>query len=190
MNMKKKNTNWKKFDAAEGAKGKVLRQNCTTRAISYALGMEYDKVFEMQNKVNEEVKDWLSLARYRTNYNSVCISDKILTDKGYKGYRASAGMKIGDIAKKVAGNKFPIVVETSGHLTVMDKGEVVDTWDSTGRYSKVVWVKGDEDFELMKNANDTDCDWHWMKGEIQYSWAFVEHMVEVAKEKFGKKEAA
>lgn len=185
---KKMNTNWRKFDAAEGAKGKVLRQNCTTRAISYALGMEYDKVFEMQKKVNAEVKDWLFLARYISYYNSTCISDKILTDNGYVGFTCSAGMKIGDIAKKVARNKFPIVVETSGHLTIMDKGEVVDTWDSTGRYSKVVWVKGDEDFELMKIANDTECDC-WMKNGIEYSWAFAEHMVERAKVKFGKKAA-
>ena len=105
---------------------RTLKGDCTTRAMAYCLNgqMTYDEI---------ESRQYLLAAKRGTRRNTNGTWDIILTEHEYAKIRLFRSVKRSVLARMLANViTHPVVSHSSGHVAVIDKDGVHDTWDSRG----------------------------------------------------------
>jgi hypothetical protein len=105
---------------------KTLKGDCTTRAMAYCLNgvMTYDEIERRQYEL---------AAKRHTRRNSNGTWDIVLVEHEYVKVRLARQVKRSVLARMLAAViTHPVVSHSSGHVAVIDKDGVHDTWDSRG----------------------------------------------------------
>lgn len=105
---------------------RTLKGDCTTRAMTYCLSgkMSYDEI---------EREQYALAARMGTRRNSTGTWEIVITKRGYDKISLNCKIKRSVLAHLLAGViSHPIISRSSGHVAVIDKDGVHDTWDSRG----------------------------------------------------------
>lgn len=115
--------------------------NCTTRAITYMLrdkGYDYAKVRNAQDR---------RAKKYGLHFNSRGLWEQILFDNGYKSITLRRRCEAVTLAKELQYVKFPILIEENDHVSIIDKGKIVDSWNSCHkRVEKIIVAEANEKF--------------------------------------------
>jgi hypothetical protein len=105
---------------------RTLKGDCTTRAMAYCLNgqMTYDEI---------ESRQYVLAAQRHTRRNTNGTWDIILTEHDYAKINLWRSVKRSVLARMLAKViTRPVVSHSSGHVAVIDKDGVHDTWDSRG----------------------------------------------------------
>jgi hypothetical protein len=105
---------------------RTLKGDCTTRAMAYCLNgqMTYDEI---------ESRQYVLAAQRHTRRNTNGTWDIILTEHDYAKINLWRSVKRSVLARMLANViTRPVVSHSSGHVAVIDKDGVHDTWDSRG----------------------------------------------------------
>lgn len=131
----RKSNDWFSFHN-ENPKDKVTAQDCVVRALGYA-NDGWDNVFKDLSKIAYEVKN---------TSNSDEVMEKYLALKGWekqKQPRKSNNKKytVKEFAKKHKDEV--VIVRITQHITVIDCGTIVDTWDCSRGIVGNYWIRGE-----------------------------------------------
>ena len=113
---------------------RTLKGDCTTRAMAYCLNgvMSYDEI---------EKRQYLLAAQRHTRRNTNGTWDIILTEHEYAKLKLARSVKRSVLARMLANTiTKPVVSHSSGHVAVIDKDGVHDTWDSRGGRCLSIYV--------------------------------------------------
>lgn len=106
----------------ENPKGKLRAQDCVIRALGYVEG-GYDKVYKELSDIGFELKD---------ANNSDDVIEEFLLRKGWTKWKQPKKENGKKYTVVELGKELPedlIVCNVTGHMTVIDKGIIIDTWD-------------------------------------------------------------
>tara|TARA_Y100000114_G_scaffold78369_1_gene72093 strand:+ start:415 stop:789 length:375 start_codon:yes stop_codon:yes gene_type:complete len=121
------------FYQTEGARiCKTFKDDCVIRSISVALREDYKKVFEDLMKLGLEIGAYPSHDKVWVTY---------LESKGYVKNKPPRDAKGKLIKLRDWNYKGRAVVINSGHLTAVDGGTVIDSWDCRYRPVNSYWAK-------------------------------------------------
>lgn len=101
----------------------VLTSDCTTRALSIVLDVDYNEALLLQ--VNKSFETGLNIC-------DMDLVEKILIDKGFERVkvprkRGNKCYKVKELNKLFECNN--LLVSIRGHLTAIKNNELIDTWD-------------------------------------------------------------
>lgn len=121
--------------------------DCTTRCMSYIFKgiFTYREIEHEQYRLAEEANRTGEGSR-RVRRNTTAIWERILLDSGYGRHDLMRKVRRDRIAAILRHIDSPVATRSSGHVAVVEKGKVIDCWDSRGGFVKSVYIK-DEDFE-------------------------------------------
>ena len=132
--------------------------DCTTRALAWVFRdkWSYSQLRAMQEKISARSSDW------GKTWRSAWVD--IARDEGWDFIVLKRHVQTAKIAELFHKGllKHPVFVRTTGHVAVVDNGELVDSWDSRCKRVKEVLVKK-EDFDMAKHALDSQrlvLAWH------------------------------
>lgn len=112
--------------------------DCTTRAITYALGGDYREIearqYEIARKKNELGWD------VRRNSNGVW--DQIMIENGYRWVQLKSVHTRGELAVLLK-NFGPVIALNRKHVAVVKDGKLFDSWDSRNGKCSAFLVKKD-----------------------------------------------
>lgn len=144
-----KNVNMRPNDGKPYCKG-----DCTTRAMSYCLQgvFTYREIeteqYRLARVTNEERGLIRGDYRRKVRRNSQGTWDSIMTDLGYRWIALRGTVRRDNLAVYLREIPHPAITLSSGHVAVVDRGMVVDSWDSRhGRCMKIL-VNG-EDYDRI-----------------------------------------
>ena len=124
--------------------------DCTTRALAWVFREKwsYSQLRAMQEKISAQSPVW------GKTWRSAWVD--IAHDEGWGDIILKRHVQTAKIAELFHKGllKHPVFVRTTGHVAVVDNGEVVDSWDSRCKRVKQVLVQK-EDFERAKQALET-----------------------------------
>ena len=107
-----------------------LLEDCVTRAISLATGLEYDGVSNLLE---------LTSMLYKCEKLCVCCYHNLLEDiLCYKRVTCKKGEIVKEVAQKHKHDT--LIIRIEGHLTCSVKGFIMDTWNCENRYVDCYWV--------------------------------------------------
>lgn len=113
---------------------KTLKGDCTTRAMAYCLNgvMSYDEI---------ESRQYLLAAQKHTRRNTNGTWDIILAEHEYAKLKLGRSVKRSILARILANAiTRPVASHSSGHVAVIDRDGVHDTWDSRGGRCLSIYV--------------------------------------------------
>ncbi len=109
--------------------GKRL-EDCVCRAISTAIGLDYNHVNELLDKTALE---------HECEKLCVCCYHNLLEGKfGFHRHTCHNGETVGDIAQTYPNDN--LIIRIHEHLTCAIDGKVFDTWDCTGKTVDCFWI--------------------------------------------------
>jgi len=114
----------------------LITGDCVIRACAIATGTEYFETMQEMFKIGLEMKRLP---------NSDAVSEKFLTDRGFKKCPAHS---IGNTKKRYKVKDFPAnpnrvyVIRTAGHMTVIDQLLHRDSWNCGAWAAQSYYVKG------------------------------------------------
>lgn len=144
-----KNVNMRPNDGKPYCKG-----DCTTRAMSYCLQgiFTYREIESEQYRLAHMMNEERGLVRgdYRRKIrrNSNGTWDSIMTDLGYRWITLRETVRRDNLAVYLREIPHPAITLSSGHVAVVDRGDVVDSWDSRHGRCKKILVNG-EDYDRI-----------------------------------------
>lgn len=107
-----------------------LLEDCVTRAIGLATGLDYDAVSNLLE---------LTAKTYNCDKLCVCCYHNLLEDiLCYEPIFCNRGERVKDIAKRYRKNT--VIIRIEGHLTCSVKGYIMDTWDCGNRFVDCFWI--------------------------------------------------
>lgn len=146
---------WKNVDMTPNDGKRNCKGNCTTRALSYCLRelFTYREIEHEQYRLAEEANRSRGVywgdGRCKSHRNTNGIWEKVMVDMGYGWIRFRKTVRRDNLATILHEIEYPIISQSSGHVAVVEKGAVVDSWDSRhGRCTRIL-VKI-EDLERIK----------------------------------------
>lgn len=129
----------------------TLKGDCTTRALTYAIGGDYTEIENRQYKI-AEIRG--GLRNQTSNWGRVAEENGFVLVWWVGTVKRSV---IGGMVRKNGKVNRPIITISSGHCAVVDTdGSVRDTWDSRGGRVKFLYChKSDTTtiLELLKRVN-------------------------------------
>ncbi len=126
---------WKQLNLSPDGKDHC---DCTTRALAYCLPrLSYAELRKMQEEAASE---------FWTKWNCAAAWGEVLArEGGYAEVKLSKKIARFKVAKALSSLSYPVVAHSSRHVAVVDRGTVVDSWDSRNGRVDRIWVKrGDE----------------------------------------------
>jgi hypothetical protein len=130
--------------------------DCTTRAMAYILkgAASYREIEEEQYRNAEERnrKEGLfrgdGCSKYHRNTNGVW--DKTMEGFGYVWVKIHGAIRRDKLAKILSSLSHPVISQSASHVSVLDGGNVIDTWDSRGGRCTCVMVDSNDRFMVEK----------------------------------------
>lgn len=119
-------------------KGCNARRDCTTRCLSFCLGIGYTEAKAAQEAMSKREFGTPSYWNYEHAWGNV------LVENGWKKVRLPRKMARFNLAKATSDFDFPMVTHSSHHVAAMLKGKVIDNWDSQGGRVDFVYVPSSE----------------------------------------------
>lgn len=114
--------------------GVVAKRDCTTRCLTYCLGLDYDVVGKNQRRMALDEHGSIGYWNYE------CVWGKIFRQYGWCKVELPRKIARFNLAKLTSDLDFPIATHSSHHVAAMMKGKVIDTWDSQGGRVDFVYV--------------------------------------------------
>lgn len=101
--------------------------DCTIRAISTALNMSWDSVYDMLSDLAQE-------------YGTMQDNRNFILDFLNSNFERmpTYGMTVGDVARKYDNNI--VLITMLGHITTSKYGKLYDTFDCRNRKAEYVWI--------------------------------------------------
>lgn len=114
--------------------------DCTTRTLAYLLKgkMTYDEI-RSQQTINA-----LRFYGRQGGWNCVESYGKIFHDNGYVGYCLPNCKTRATLAKLLKSIEAPIATESGSHIAVIERGKIIDTWNSGGGHVTCIWAKPED----------------------------------------------
>lgn len=112
------------------------KTDCTTRAMAYVLkgAASYREIEKEQYRKAEEKNREMGIhwGDYRSKYhrNTDGIWDKVILEFGYIWVKLYRRIRRDKLAKLLANIENPIITESANHVAIIERGNVIDTWDS------------------------------------------------------------
>ena len=135
----------KKIDMTPNDGKPTCKGNCTTRAMSFCLQgiFTYREIEHEQYRLAEEANKkkgcYWGDGRRKVRRNSSGTWDSIMFDLGYVWMKFNHTIRRDNLATALRNMDYPIITHSSGHVAVVDKGMVVDSWDSRhGRCDRIL----------------------------------------------------
>ena len=146
----------KKIDMTPNDGKPTCKGNCTTRAMSFCLQgiFTYREIEHEQYRLAEEANRkkgcYWGDGRRKVHRNSSGTWDSIMFDLGYVWMKFNHAIRRDNLAIALRNMDYPIITHSSGHVAVVDKGVVVDSWDSRhGRCDKIL-IKPDDKEKVLE----------------------------------------
>lgn len=135
----------KKIDMTPNDGKPTCKGNCTTRSMSYCLQgiftyreIEHEQ-YRLANEVNAKHGRYWGDGKRKVHRNSSGTWDTIMFDLGYVWMKFNHTVRRDNLALALRNIEYPIITHSSGHVAVVDKGVVVDSWDSRhGRCDRIL----------------------------------------------------
>ena len=150
----------KKIDMRPNDGKPTCKGDCTTRSMSYCLqGMfTYREIEHEQYRLAAEVNEVRGChrgdGRRKVRRNSSGTWDSIMLDLGYEWMKFNHAIRRDNLAVALRNIEYPVITHSSGHVAVVDKGFVVDSWDSRhGRCDRILIKPEDTDRVLQSLFN-------------------------------------
>jgi hypothetical protein len=141
---------WKNIDMTPNDGKPTCKGNCTTRAMSFCLQgiftyreIEHEQ-YRLAAEKNAENGSYWGDGRRKVHRNTTGTWDMIMKDLGYKWVRLGRKVRRDNLAVALQGMAYPIITLSSGHVAVVDRGAVVDSWDSRHGRCDMVMVKAED----------------------------------------------
>jgi len=154
---KKFKATWERIDMRPKDGLPTCKGDCTTRAMAYCLRGEssYREIEREQYRFAEEANRAKGLrwgdGRSKLHRNTVGIWDKVMLNRGYVWVSFRKTIRRDKLAELLHDMAYPVITESSGHVAVVFRGSVIDSWDSRQGRCKGVLVKiADKHFVLSK----------------------------------------
>lgn len=152
---------WKKIDMTPKDGKPTCKGNCTTRAMSFCLQgiFTYREIEHEQYRLAEEENMKRGLFRgdgcSKVHRNSSGTWDSIMIDLGYEWIKFNRTIRRDNLAVALRNMDYPIITHSSRHVAVVDKGVVVDSWDSRhGRCDRILVKPEDKERVLEMLINN------------------------------------
>ena len=150
----------KKIDMTPNDGKPTCKGNCTTRAMSFCLQgiftyreIEHEQ-YRLAAEANEKKGRYWGDGRRKVHRNSSGTWDVIMLDLGYVWIKFNRTVRRDNLAVALRNIEYPIITHSSGHVAVVDKGFVVDSWDSRhGRCDRILIKPEDTDRVLQSLFN-------------------------------------
>ena len=149
---------WKKIDMTPNDGKPTCKGNCTTRSMSYCLQgiftyreIEHEQ-YRLAAETNAKNGRYWGDGRRKVRRNSTGTWDSIMFDLGYVWMSFAGNRKIrrDNLAIALRNMEYPIITHSSGHVAVVDKGAVIDSWDSRhGRCDRIL-VKPEDTEKILE----------------------------------------
>ena len=141
--------NMKPNDGLSTCKG-----DCTTRAMSFCLQgiFTYREIEHEQYRLAAEKNKGFCRGdgRQKVRRNSTGTWDMIMKDIGYVWVRLGKTVRRDNLAVALRDVSYPIITHSSGHVAVVDKGFVVDSWDSRHGRCDMILVKSEDTDTILE----------------------------------------
>jgi hypothetical protein len=115
---------WKPFDNSP----KGGNKDCTTRCISYCLGVEYKAILSEQRRITRNTNE---------DYRLSSIWDLPLVRRGWFDVSLNRKMRRHEVAARLSTLKHPVATLSAGHVCPVHRGYVMDNIESQNQ-----WVHG------------------------------------------------
>lgn len=146
----------KKIDMTPNDGKPTCKGNCTTRAMSFCLQgiftyreIEHEQ-YRLAAEANEKRGCYWGDGRRKVRRNSSGTWDSIMIDLGYVWMKFNHAIRRDNLAVALRNMDYPIITHSSGHVAVVDKGMVVDSWDSRhGRCDRIL-IKPDDKERVLE----------------------------------------
>lgn len=119
--------------------------DCTTRAMAYCLqGVASYREIEEEQYRNAELKNRGRAGWNHVHRNTCGIWEITMLELGYVWVRLNKTIRRDNLAQMLSDIPHPIISESSGHVAVIDKGNVIDIWDSRHGRCKAILVDSND----------------------------------------------
>lgn len=160
---------------------KAMAGDCTTRALTYALqttgeNITYSQIRQRQRELADEIA---LCARPGKGWNFNGVYERQLWARGWITVKLQRPMTRTSFARMISFMHDPVLVHSRGHVSIIHRGMIVDSWDSRmGRVDAVTMKCSPEEFLKFTNlffSNGYSYYTRWMQynndtGIVRSSW--------------------
>ena len=138
-------SNWVKTDGGRADAGFIGEAgDCVTRAISLALDLPYEEVWEylemLQGYSPDEGVDREASAEFLRDYGWTCLDPAEFMQLYHPSLSTDHGVKVNDLARVIDNGIVACHLLGEGHLVTIKGSKYLDAWNSGGLQSTELWI--------------------------------------------------